>query len=654
MVYTSKKEALKQHPLFESLSWWQFSSLSSEARVIEVPKGRTILREGERGDALYIVMHGRCEAYTVKDGKRRRLEQYHNGDSFGETSLLSNETNWATVEALNDTLLIKIDEETIDQLTQNNASISLQLGERIAKRVNQKEEEYEQATSSRIVSLGSGREEIGKTLLGINAAAALAEETEEEICLVDFTRNPEENVNEIPTETVNLKDWIEEVSRDHPSGVTILPATLPPDDKKEALGPFFGSFITEFNYVFSILPEGLSPAVQEVYEQSDQILLLSSLDEHDLYQTRLLINQLRSELELDQDDLQVILSRLRPKQMPQPSGAEEKLNYPVSYRLPEISETKVHSPLTEEAFIQKFPKHRYTTNVKRIARRIGGISVGLALGAGAARGLSHIGVIRVLEEENIQVDFVAGTSIGALIAAGWATGAGPDQMEEFAREFKRRGGLWKVSDLSVPPTRSILRDNRLMSFLDYMLGDATFSDTDFPVKIVSANLDKLEEEVRTEGLLVDAVRESISMPIVYPPVDRNDQQIVDGGVLNPIPVNVLARSGAARIIAVNPIPPLEVLRESRHIKSSTPNGGLWNWLKQQVLPFGKGNIMDTFMRSLQAMQARLAMSSAASADVVINPIVSTEEWFEFEQVETFIQQGEMTARQHLDEIEELL
>jgi NTE family protein len=654
MVYTTKQEALKQHPLFESLSWWQFRSLAKEAEVREVKKGEVILREGDKGDAFYIVLNGRCEAYRMEDGHRRRLEQYHNGDSFGETSLLSKEESWATIQALNDTLLIDIDRDTINELTKNNAGLSYKLSEKIAKRVNQKKEDYRRAATSRIVSIGSSHEEIGKTLLGINVAVALHQEIEEDVFVVDFTRHPEEDLNKIPTGNVDLEKWVEDVAREHPSGISVIPATLPEEEKKDVLGPFFSSFVSRYDYVFCLLPEGLSPTVKEVYEQSDQIFLLTDLDAQNLYQTRLLISELQDEFQTKEENLRVVLSRLSPSEMSRPSGAEDQLNYRVSYRLPEISSPKVYSPLTGNAFINRFSDHPYSVNARRIARRIGGVSVGLALGAGAARGLSHIGVIRVLEEEGIEVDFVAGTSIGALVAAGWAAGANADEMEELAYEFKRRGGLWKMTDLSFPPTQSILRDTRIMNFLNYMLDDTTFSDTDFPVRIVSANLDRLSEEVHSRGLLAEAVRESISIPIVYPPIRRNDEEIVDGGVLNPIPVNVLANEGISRIIAVNPIPPLEVLRESRHIQPVRSRGGLWNWIKRQVLPFGKGNIMDTFMRSLQAMQARLASSAAASADLVVNPIVSTEEWSEFEQVDTFIKQGEMTARNHLDEIKSIV
>ncbi|MFB6344393.1 MAG: cyclic nucleotide-binding domain-containing protein, partial [bacterium] len=390
MVFSSKKEVLKQHTLFESLSWWQFSSLTKKARVIEVPKNEIVIREGEEGDALYIIMSGRCEAYTTRNGKKKILENYHNGDSFGETALLSEETNWATVRTLNDTLLIKINKSDFDDLVSSNAEISHKLSRRIASRVNQKQDQREKAKRSRIISIGSGLEELGKTLFGINAAAALHDETDETICVVDFTRTPEEDLNKIPTGSVDLSAWVEEVSREHPADITVIPATLPEDDQKDIMGPFFGSFMMEFDYVFAILPEGLSPVVMEVYEQSDQIFLLTDLDEHTLYQTRLLINQLENNFEFSRDNLEIVLSRISPREMHRPSGVQEDLNYPVSFKLPEISQTRLLSPLTETPFIFDFPDHKYSVNVRRVARQIGNVSVGLALGAGAARGLSHI------------------------------------------------------------------------------------------------------------------------------------------------------------------------------------------------------------------------------------------------------------------------
>lgn len=654
MVYPSKKEILQQHPLFESLSWWQFSSLASEARIVEIPKGDVILREGEEGDALYIVISGRCEAYTEKDGQRRVLERYHNGDSFGETSLLSGEAIWASVKAINDTLLVKIDEQYVDELTKNNATISRQLGERIASRVKQKKDEYKHAASGQIISIGSGLERMGKTLFGTNMAAALHQETHVNVCLVDFTQHPEGSQNEVPTESANLSGWIDSVSQDHPSGITVIQASMPPDNSQDIVGPFFGTFMTKFAYVFLVLPEGLSPTIMEMYEQSDRIFLLTNLGERSLYQTRLLLNQIKSEFQFTEENLRIILNRISLRDMYQSDEAEDRLNYPVSYRLPEISEPRIPSPLTDKAFIETFPDHRFSVHIKRIARRIGGVSVGLALGAGAARGLAHIGVIRVLEEANVPVDLVAGTSIGAIMAAGWGTGAGPETLEEFAREFTRRGGLLKMSDLSFPPTRSIFRDKRINQFLDDTLGDATFSDTNFPVRIVSTDLNRLETEVKREGLLADAVRESISMPIVFPPIRRKGKYLVDGGVLNPVPVDVLANEGVSRIIAVNPIPPLEVLRENRHSRGSNGENGVWNWIKQSILPVGKGNILDSFMRSLESMQARLGSFSSTDADVVINPTASAREWYEFDAIDTFVEQGEMSTRKHLDEIKSLI
>lgn len=658
MVYPSKNEIIKSHPLFESLTWWEIRSLSNFSRIVEIKKGQLVLKEGEIGNSFYIVISGRCEAYTTtNEGAKRILDHFYNGDSFGEMSLLADNPNWCTVRAINDTLLLKLKKESFDKLVQSNAELNRKLSQKMADRMHELQKKHTKDSNySKIITFGSATEEIGKTLLGINAAAALQEETNQRICLVDFSRHKNDlEISDMPTSTEKIEGWIDELSNEHPSGVTFMSGNLPEPENRDYIGSFFGGFMANFDYVFVILPEGLSSVELEIYEQSDEIYLLTNKNKQTLYQTSLLINQLEDELGDHLSELEIILSRVKPKNFPGITGIKNHLDQPVSYRLPELENVGGLSPLKDQAFIIQNPDHRYSLNVRRIARHIGDISVGLALGAGAARGLSHIGVIKMLEEEGILVDVVAGTSIGSLIAAGWGTGANAEEMKEFAYEFKRRGGLWNITDLSFPPTQSVLRDTRIEKFLDYMLGDATFSDTEFPVRISSSNLDTLEETVITEGLLKEAVRASISIPFLFPPEKYNEEIYVDGGVINPIPVKPLINQGVGRIIAVNPIPPVEVLREGKHsaVRDQTSEGFL-AWLWRQVFPFGKNNIIDVFMRSLQTMQSRLASSSSSGADIVINPTMSREEWFEFEEVDSFIRQGEITARQHLDEIKELL
>lgn len=659
MPYPSKKQLLKQHPLFQSLSWWQFGSVADRARFQEVPRGDLVVEEETPGRAFYLVASGRCEAFTnTEAGRHRVLEHYLSGDSFGELAVLSGGSYWSSVRALNDTLLLKIEKKDFDALLESNPDVGRQLSQSIAERVHLRRDRRKKRRISKLVAVGSATRQIGKSLFSLNTAAALHEETGEPVCLLDFTRQPDEPRRALPEDRDRLGEWIDDVALEHITGVHVLFTELPDQGIEDVLSALLDQLVKRFNYVFFVLGEGLSPAAREVFAQADRIFLLSNLVERNLYQTHLLINQLEARQGDDEKPLDVVMARLAPEDMHRPlSEAEDQLNHDVSYRLPELPDVSQVHKLRHLPYSLRHPDRPYSRVIRRLARQLGNVSVGLALGSGSARGLAHIGVLRVLEEENILVDVVAGTSIGALIGAGWSLGLDADEMEQRALEFKRGGGLWKWTDLAAPPTRSIFRGRRLWRVFHDWLGDATFSETRLPLRIVAANLDRLETQIIDEGSLVEAVMASIAIPILFPPVHRGGKRYVDGAVLDPIPVDALWQSGAGRIIAVNPIPPMEVLRETSHTLPTRLKGVVGkavSWVTRQLLPFGEGNIVDTAMRSLQVMQSRMAETSEHGADVVINPVVPTETSFEFEDTERFIRQGEITARENLDEIKSLL
>lgn len=658
MAYPSKKDLLKKHPLFESLGWWQLRTVSKQAYIVEVEKGEVIIHEDDPGEAFYLVVSGRCEAFTrLKSGRNRVFEHYHNGDSFGEMPLLSGETHWCSVRALNDSLLLKIDKNDFDDIVDKNPDISRELSARLARRIKDLRSEKEEAKWSQIIGIGSAVEEIGKTLFGMNVSAALNEETGEPICLIDFSRQPAGfDLHDLEPTTGEGGEWVHEVTESHEGGFDYVSANLPEEETRDFLRPFFGGFVKQYNYVFVILPEGMMRGTMNVYRQCDQVYLLTDTDERVIYQTRLLINELEEKRGHDKEELKVILARLPEGEITKQRGVESQLNYGISYRLPEITPSPGPNHHERTPLVKSSPEVKYSRNIRRIARQIGNVSVGLALGSGAARGFAHIGVIRVLEEAGIVVDVVAGSSMGALIAAVWASGADADEMEAFAREFREWGGLWSWGDLSFPPSKSILRGGHVRRFLDRMLGDSTFSDTEFPLNVVATDLDELEEVSLNSGRLADAVRASISIPMVFEPVRRDNRTLVDGGVLEPIPVQSLMNYGVSRIIAVNPIPPIDVLQEYQRTTQKMRFDEPSSWLsavKKQLLPFGEGNIIDTFMRSLQAMQAQLATTATSEANIVLEPVVPSANWFDFQEPEKFIEKGEFTAREHLEEIKEI-
>jgi NTE family protein len=180
--------------------------------------------------------------------------------------------------------------------------------------------------------------------------------------------------------------------------------------------------------------------------------------------------------------------------------------------------------------------------------------LGLALGGGGARGLAHIGVLKVLAREGIRIDVMAGTSMGGLISAIYGAGLTPEAMEAEALRRSTTREIVKLVDIN-PSIKGLVKGTRIYNLLADTLGsELTFADLQIPVAMVAADVLSGKEVIFKEGKVADAVRATISVPGVFVPVDRGDYKLVDGGVLNNVPVNVARDLGAELVIAVDVLP----------------------------------------------------------------------------------------------------
>ena len=202
-----------------------------------------------------------------------------------------------------------------------------------------------------------------------------------------------------------------------------------------------------------------------------------------------------------------------------------------------------------------------------------GKKVGLALGGGAARGLAHIGVLDVLQKEGIPIDMIAGTSAGAVVGAIYAWNQDTARIKKEALEVNWR----KVAPLIDPslPKSGLIKGKKIKDLLaSYIGGNIKFSDLKIPFACVATDIDTGEEVVIDQGSVPEALRASISIPGIFTVVKREGRYLVDGGLTNPVPVNVVKRMGADFIIAVNVIPDVSVRigKDKRQAKAQkSPN-----------------------------------------------------------------------------------
>ncbi|KUJ96750.1 MAG: Putative NTE family protein RssA [Desulfonauticus sp. 38_4375] len=210
------------------------------------------------------------------------------------------------------------------------------------------------------------------------------------------------------------------------------------------------------------------------------------------------------------------------------------------------------------------------------------MKTGIALGAGAAKGWAHIGILETLEEAGISFDYVAGTSIGALVGAVYAAGA----LKEFKQDILEMD--WKkvlfMLDL-VFPRNGLLDGKKVISFLKKYLPQENIEDLPVPFAAVSTDIYTGKEIVFTRGNLIEAVRASIAVPAIFTPVVKDKMCLVDGGLVNPLPVSVVREMGAEFVFAVNLNYRTKRFDLEEYKEKKEPNGfknELWNRISDKL------------------------------------------------------------------------
>ncbi len=246
----------------------------------------------------------------------------------------------------------------------------------------------------------------------------------------------------------------------------------------------------------------------------------------------------------------------------------------------------------------------------------GDLKVGLALGGGLARGLAHIGVLKVLEEAGIGLSHIAGTSMGALIGALYACGLGIKMISRLAERISRR--TWM--DFTFP-RRGLIAGDRLEEMLQLLTARRSFSDLKLPLAVVAVDLISGEKVVLREGSVARAVRASCAIPGIFSPVKVGPQVLVDGGVLQRVPASVVSEMGAAPVIAVD--------------------------VGMNMGDYKLDHIFGVLSRSIEIMSRKIQQAQEKDADLLVVPRVDDIGSYDFQCVEEAISRGEAAMHQQL-------
>jgi NTE family protein len=247
-------------------------------------------------------------------------------------------------------------------------------------------------------------------------------------------------------------------------------------------------------------------------------------------------------------------------------------------------------------------------------------SIGLALGGGFARGIAHIGILKVFEEEQIPIACIAGTSVGALIGAAYCSGMSPAELETLATRVRMRDlARWTISRLG------FATNLRMITFLNKILKVKTFEELRIPLAITATDFASGQGVIFRSGPLADPVRASCAYPGVFLPVSINGRLLVDGMLAHSLPTQPVREMNADRVVAVS-------------LKSTWSSGA------------PPRHIFDVIGQCFSIAQEMICVQSRACADVIIEPDVTGYRYDDFEHSTELVRIGEAAARTALPQI----
>ena len=258
--------------------------------------------------------------------------------------------------------------------------------------------------------------------------------------------------------------------------------------------------------------------------------------------------------------------------------------------------------------------------------------IGLALGGGGARGLAHIGVLEILEREGIPIDMITGTSAGAAIGALYAQGKNINEIKDLARswDWKQRA---RIIDLALPKT-GFIAGKKLKQLLKSIIGDVKFNDLKIPFACIATDIMSGEEVIINQGSVLEAVRASISLPVIFTVVKWKGRYLVDGGLVDPVPVNVLKDMGADFIIAVNVTPRLSRAFQKVYIEELKP---------EKAGAVKEPNIFNILMKVINIDSSHLVGWCLNGADIIIEPRMAGIGFGDFGHIDECILEGGLST-----------
>lgn len=292
-------------------------------------------------------------------------------------------------------------------------------------------------------------------------------------------------------------------------------------------------------------------------------------------------------------------------------------------------------------------KEKIYTNREFMARSIMARTRGLTLGGGGARALAHVGLLKVLERNKIQFDYISGSSMGAVIGALYSRGESADNIEAFVKKYF--GGLDTPFDPTIPVI-SFFKGRKMKAMLKEIFGDDRLEDSKIPFVTSAIDLHAGEECAFDKGPFWEALLCTMSLPVVFPPVSIGERLFIDGGVLNNVPDDLIRRKGADKILSVN-VSPLKdktfyQLFDDKNNANRSMLRSLWEYIKYPP-------ILKIMGRASMLEGREITKAKVSRMDLFLHFHLEEFNLFDFSRYKEIIDKGEAEAEKNFPEIKKL-
>lgn len=573
-------------------------------KIIGLNGGETLITEGDVDSTLYILYQGRLRLFKkaqsakfhymveLKKESEEIIGEISPGEVVGEMSFLIGTPRSASVRAMRDSILLKVDHSAFEKLKAEHPECILEMSLTSLNRLLKKPNSGYKPRVSTIAIIPAGDSDH-----------------------IPFIHNFIVELNKIkPSILINKKLFCQQFNKD----INQIDFS---DDALSEMNDWLYSLEQRYGYVVFETDRQMTPWSHRCIREADKLLLIAEENAHPT------CNSIEIKLFSDNNQLlpNIDLVILHPENTIKITNTQEWLNPRDIYG---------HHHLRIDSIL----------DMRKLIRFLFNRALGVVLNGGGAKAFAHLGVLKALEERKIPIDFIGGSSMGALLGGVYAR-VGLDAATELAIKL----AFGKTRDVTLP-ILSLLKGGYATDVYLECFGSSNIEDLWTRFFCVSTNLSNYELKIHESGLLWKAVRASTSIPAIYPPVsDENNHILVDGAVINNMPVDIMKkRNAGGKVLAVNSA---AILRQRiRKIPSTYMVSG-WKLLIDQFNPFKKYELTETIynilVTSLTLVSSEHQKRMEAEADYLVKVDTSRFELFDFKLVREIIEVGYQAAMEQL-------